>query len=191
VFLPAAAILFATLPTVSHNSGDSLELADHLHPLATIDSVTSPLRISGVEAAQSALGAFTDAGVIRILICEVRHIDKPEAAWLVDALGSMTSHGRKLDTFRLAIRDGSDWDGETCIAGEQLAFIAIAADTGADSVWFPFPGPGWTPVRGEPAFSDARYAYMYLQWREEFESLFLRYPRGILETGSAILEGSH
>jgi hypothetical protein len=168
-------LAIASLPVCATNSGSPESLDGYLHPLAEIDSTSSPDRISAIEAARCAVGFFMDRGISDILICEVRHIEEPAPAWVIDATGSPGSLGQYFDTFRQCIRDGSEWDGELYMAGEFLSFIATGMDSEGHAVWYPAPGPDI--AGGARAMGDSRWSYKYLIGRERFESLSSRFPR--------------
>jgi hypothetical protein len=157
-------------------------LAEFLHKDCRFDSPSdfvidgSKVKpISPHQAAESGVRHLQTRGVKGIVICEIFWIAAPLGGYLVDAKGQATINGNDFSSFRVGIRDGSDYVSGNSSAGAEFVFIARGKNKSGQSVWYPSPGPDYELVEGG-AVTEGMLAYEFLLNREKFETLGTRYP---------------
>jgi len=131
--------------------------------------------ISPRQAAEFAVRRLQARRVKDIAICEVSWITAPLGGYLVDAKGRATINGNDFSSFRVGIRDGSDYWRGNYSAGEEFVFFALGADRSGKSLWYPSPGPDYQLAEGE-VMTEGMLAYEFLLRRKDFESLGIRFP---------------
>lgn len=131
--------------------------------------------ISPQQAAEFAVSHLRAKDVKDIVICEVFWIAAPLGGYLVDAKGRANIDGNDFSSFRVGIRDGSDYKSGNYSAGEEFVFIARGENKSGQAVWYPSPGPDYKLGEGE-AVTEGMLAYEFLLKRKDFESLRLRFP---------------
>jgi len=151
-----------------------LDIDKYLHEDAILHGVEMPPEaeykaISLKEAIQFAIRYLENKGVKEIKICETKWMAAPLGGFLIDGLGDFSIGGKEYSIFRIGIRDGSEGN-----AGEAFAFIARGEDEKGNVIWYPEPGPGFQPVKGE-VFPEELMVYEFLIDRERFESLSSRF----------------
>ncbi len=131
--------------------------------------------ISPHQAAESAVRHLQARGVKDVVICEMLWIAAPLGGYLVDVKGRATINGNDFSSFRVGIRDGSDYKNGKYSAGEEFVFIARGEDKSGQSLWYPSPGPDYELAEGGDV-TEGMLAYEFLLKRKDFESLGLRFP---------------
>jgi hypothetical protein len=137
-------------------------------------SVSKP--ISPRQAAFFAVQHLEKKGVKEILVCESHWIAAPISGYLVDCQGKMRIDNKNFTVFRIGIRDGLEaHHGKESQAGIEFVFMALGRGKNGERIWHPEPGPDFRLKQGE-AVPDSFFIYEFLLYREEFESLPIRYP---------------
>ncbi|KPK88862.1 MAG: hypothetical protein AMJ94_13755 [Deltaproteobacteria bacterium SM23_61] len=125
--------------------------------------------ISVEEAVLFAIQHLEAKGAKEIEICETHWIVAPLGAFFIDGKGDLYIGEKHYTTFRVGVRDGSEGR-----AGNMFVFIARGKDDEGHVIWYPEPGPGFRPAKGE-AFPEELFDYEFLGDRKNFESLEARF----------------